>query len=367
MSSDFYSGYRSIAVNGIDLTHVTDLSITRAGYEKETFNVVNDNNDHDVHLEKRGEGSLTFKGIGGAADDPVSHIDGDQNDPHTLYDLIMNTIGYAEWDITNDVFSYAEAVYNSPPSTDQAYIQRILETRVTSWGGNGLGINDDPDEEGMAFPIIAGGEDIYTIKLHLASSSGDKIHTFDLEIWDDSSDEPNAKLTNSSTITIHNTDAGEAGSDDATNDYIAFPVDSDDWVTIDMSDNTPNIMGTASLTIGTKYWIVIRNTTTAGEELSVSEQVPAIYSDQSGVLALDMSAPSWTTRYPVLNIVQFQTADGMKVEVYDYKDATKATGTKYTFTKVKFMDDSGMSIAPMKAVEGRVHWFAQGADVTQIT
>jgi hypothetical protein len=254
--------------------------------------------------------------------------------------------------------------------TPEACTQRIVEIRQTESTASQKIDQESSEEEAWAQSFVAGGEDIYLIRLKLYNTAGTPVETFDLEIWDDNSGVPNAKVSSTNTVTVN---CG-AGSDDETNDYIGALTTGTTyadatWETIDMSDSTPDIMDGENLTIGETYWLVIRNTTTTTDDLFVNYTSNDRY--EGGQCKRDDnigSSPVWgdaaAGAADLAFIIQFYTAEGLQLDFYDYDSSS--TGIHYTFKKVKCTSDSGLTVSPMQAAQGTLSWVSEDVTITSI-
>lgn len=348
----FLAVKRRITIDGIDVTHLADIVVDDMGMKTVVLQVNDHNYDVEVDLVHKASGSISIWGKDSAYG----------NDPMPLVDFVSLVSGYAQYDTTNDIVEYT---YDCQDSTTTGTLgpKRIIEIRQTQATASTT-IDDDATEEALAQQFIAAGEDINLVRLKLREPVGTDLNSFDLEIWTDSgSDKPNAKLANTNTVTVN----CSAGTDDATNDYIGALTEHADytgatWETIDMSADTPNIMGTASLTLGTLYWLVIRNTVAAGEDLGVCYTTN---NNNANGLALGdddvTNSPAWgdgpASITDLTYVIQFEAAAGHQIKIYDYKNATN--GALFTFNGVKFDPSSSTAFDPKTVVKATLKWTAQ--------
>jgi len=190
-----------------------------------------------------------------------------------------------------------------------------------------------------------------------------KVEAFDLEIWTDNAGVPNAKLASTNTVTVY----ASAGSNTATTAYIGALTTGTTqadatWETVDMSADLPNIMGTATLTVGTAYWLVIRNVQGANDDLGVCHTT---INDYEGGVALQdddvTSSPAWgdapAGTMDLTFIIQCEAEEGHEIWLYDYKSST--TGHYWKFQGVSFTNDVGVTMTPKKVTEGTLKWTAR--------
>lgn len=347
----FLAVKRRITIDGIDVTHLADIVVDKMNMNTVVLQVNDHNYGVEVDLVHGASGSVAIWG--------KDSLYG--NDPMPLIDFVSLVSGYAQYDTTNDIIEYTYDDQDAD-TTGTYGPKRIIELRQTEATASTT-IDDDTDEEAMAQQFIAAGEDINLIRLKIREPVATDLDSFDLEIWTDSANKPNAKLTNSNTVTVN----CSAGSDDATNDYIGALTEHADytgatWETIDMSADLPNIMGTASLTLGTTYWLVIRNTVGAGEDLGICYTTND-NSDNGLALGDDdiQTAPAWgdgpASITDLTFVIQFEAAAGHQIKIYDYKDSTN--GCLFTFSGVKFLLSSSVAFDPKTVVKATLKWTAQ--------
>lgn len=353
MTKSMFTEKRRVTIDGIDLTWLVDISIGNMGVERETFNCHDDVYDHDIDLPSKyvADGSITVKGI----DNNYG------NDPMTALDFFSQLVGFAQYDTATGVVAMT---YDSKDQTTTGLMdgKRTIEIRQVEATASTT-IDDDATEEAMAQQFIAAGEEITAIKLKLREPVGTDLNSFDLEIWsDDGSDKPSAKVASTNTVTVN----CSAGSDDETNDYIGALTEHADytgatWETIDMSASTPDILDGEELTVGTKYWLVIRNTVGAGEDLGIcyttnsnTDNGLALGDDDIGTGPVWGDAPAGIT--DLTYIIQFEAAEGHEIIIYDYKDST--SGYYWKFEGVCFPDGS-VNPSPKQSTEFTINWTAQ--------
>ena len=184
-----------------------------------------------------------------------------------------------------------------------------------------------------------------------------------MEIWSDAANKPNAKVASTNTVTV---DCG-AGVDTETTDYIgALDIGAGfadgAWETIDMSLSLPDIMDGEDLTIGTTYWLVIKETATTTDDLFICYSSNDNYEGGKCLRDDDVDvAPAWgdatAGAEDLTFIIQFQAAAGHQIKIYDYKDST--TGYVWTYSGVKFATSSSVALTPNEVVKGTLKWSAQ--------
>jgi len=329
-------------------------------------------------------------------------------------------------------------------------VQRISEIR--NIGSNAShNIDDTPTEESWAQSFICGGEDIYKIKLKLATVTASPIDSFDIEIWSNhASGYPDAKLTNSKTMRVYNSsgttdftntpsdlylgstasitafaDAGGGDvtvtsanhglssgtlvtisgttnyngtfsissvttntfditdtwvSDDGTGTWVSHPIahaaspiyTDTDWITLDLSGQSAKnaLISTGTFTIGTTYWLVIRNPLAATEKLYVSYDSAGDYDGGFALNEDNISSPSSWDDSPggsavdLSFIIQFLTDAGYQIRIHDFVDAAETSSIIYQFDSVRFMTDSGVGFEPKKATEGTLNWESKEISIT---
>lgn len=362
MTTDFFATKRRVTINGVDVSNLIDITVDKQTRAMEEFDVMDDHFGRNVHLDGyEASGAVGMKAIHSAGTDPMP-----------LIDALSLTSGFGEFDTTNEIVTMT---YDDQSATEESAVsgkygpKRLFEIRQTDDdSSNGFTDNGSTDEA-WAQQFIAGGEDINLIRLKLYNLTGNIVDRFDLEIWtDDGADKPDAKLASSNTVVVMCT----SGSDDATTDYIgALTIGTGyadaTWETIDMSSDTPNILGSATLTIGTLYWLVIRNVDNGGgDDLYINLNTTT--NDYGGGVALRdnniLSSPAWDDApagtQDLCFVIQFEAEQGHTVVVYDYKNATEGYYT--TYYGVKFTNDSGATLAPKAVVEGNLRWTAESVD-----
>jgi hypothetical protein len=343
-----------------------NCSIDRLEKRSQALQCLDYNRDIEVFFGEYAEGSLEFT--------PVDRRYA--NDPASALDVLGFALGHIEYDTTAEEIELIQTDNldsRSQTANDIAGTQRIVELRQTHVSASHYISDSGAADEAWAQQFIAGGENIYVVRLKIYDLTGnpDPLETFDLEIWSDNgSDKPNAQLASTNTVTVNCT----GGVDDATNDYIGALDQGTTyadaaWETIDMSDNTPNIMGSATLAIGTLYWLVIRNVADVDDDLGVcyttteyNENGLALQDDDVDNSPLWGDAPANTE--DLTFILQFYTDDGLQLDFYDY--ATTTTGVRYTFKKVKCLNSSGLSVSPMQVAQGSLKWTSEDVVISTI-
>lgn len=352
---NFYATGTRVTIDGIDVTDLLDVSVSEQGKEFEDFDVLDDQFTRSVELDSyMANGTVRIK----------SKHNIYSSDPMGIGDFFSLIAGYSQYDTANDII---EMVFDSGDQTTTGLKgpPRIVEIRQTEATASTT-IDDDATEEALAQQFIAAGEEIIAIKLKLREPVSTDLNSFDLEIWtDDGSDKPDAKLSSTNTVTVN----CSAGSDDETNDYIGALTEAADytgatWETIDMSASTPDILDGESLSIGTKYWLVIRNTAAAGEDLGVCYTTNNNF---DGGLALGddniQSSPVWgdgpANITDLTFVIQFEASEGHTMRIYDYD--TSSTGYYTQYNGVKF-ERAQVSPGAKKAQEATLNWTAQTVD-----
>jgi len=352
MTSDFLATKRRFTIDGIDVTNLVDITVDEQGPKFDAFDVLDDVYGRQAELTTdMASGSVRIK----ARDNSYG------NDPMNLSDFFSLAFGYSQYDTATGIVSM---VFDTGDQTtpDLMGPKRIVELRQTEAATYHYISDSGAVDEAWAQSFIAAGEDINLIRLKLFDKVATKVESFDLEIWTDNVGVPNAQLALSNTVTVH----ASAGADDATNDYIGAlttGVSQADatWETVDMSANLPNIMGTAVLTIGTTYWLVIRNVLDADDDLGVCYTTAA--NNENGVALQDddvTAAPAWgdapAGTADLTYIIQFEAAEGHEVRIYDYKSATAGFYTNYE--GVRFFK-AQVKPAAQKTTESTINWTAQ--------
>lgn len=352
MVKEFFAIKRRVTIDGIDCTHLADIVVDNQDKKVHTLVVNDDNYDHDVELGPHtASGSVAIWG----KDSEYG------NDPMPLIDFVSLISGFGQYDTTNDIVEYT---YDSQSATVTGTMgpKRTIEIRQTEATASTT-IDDDPTEEAMAQQFIAAGEEITAIKLKLREPVGTDLNSFDLEIWTDSANKPDAILASTNTVTVN----CSAGADDETNDYIGALTEHADysgatWEVIDMSESTPDILDGESLTIGTKYWLVIRNTVAAAEDLGICYTTND--NTETGLALGDndvTNSPVWgdgpANIKDLTFIIQFEAAAGHQIKIYDYKDST--TGYVWTYNGVKFLSSSPVAFNSNEVVKATLKWSAQ--------
>jgi hypothetical protein len=360
MTKPFLADPSRVELNGVDVSHLINFSIDTLKKRSEVFQSLDYDHDVEVEFGEYAEGTLEFR--------PMDRAYG--NDPSTVVDVLGFALGHAEYDTATDFITLV-TTDDLDSDTPEAASQRIVEVRqVDSTASHAISDSGAADEA-WAQQFIAGGEDIYLVRFKLYNASGDIVTSFELELWsDDGSDKPDAKLASTNTVLV----TCGAGSDDATNDYIgALTVGSSyndaTWETIDMSANTPNLLGTATMTIGTKYWLVLRNVLAADKNLYVNYTTTE-YNDNGVALQDDDvdNSPAWgdapANTKDLAFILQFYTTEGLQLDFYDY--ATTTTGLQYTFKKVMCTNESGLSVSPQQVAQGVLKWTSEDVTISTI-
>jgi hypothetical protein len=355
-TTKFFAIKRRVTIDGVDITHLADIVVDEAIKETTILQV----NDHNYSVEVE---LGTYMATGSVAVWGKDSVYG--NDPMPLIDFVSLISGFGQYDTTNDVVKYT---YDSQSAyaTGVYGPKRLIEVRQTEGTADDL-IDDDPNEEALAQQFIAAGEDINLIRLLLREPIGTDLNTFDLEIWtDDGSDAPNAKVASTNTVTVN----CSGGVDDETNAYIGALTEGADytsatWETIDMSADTPDILDGESLTLGDLYWLVIRNTTAAGEDLGVSYTTRT--NTLNGIALGDddvTNSPAWgdgpANITHLAYVIQFEAAAGHQIKIYDYKDST--SGYVWTYSGVRFSPSSSVAFSPKTVVKATLKWSAQDVD-----
>lgn len=362
MTKAFLAEPSRVELNGVDVTHIMNITIDDLRRRFESIESLDYHHTVEVEFGEYGTGTLEFR--------PMHRTYG--NDPSTALDVLGFALGHAEYDTTNDVIDVI-STDNLDSTTTLASTQRIVEIRQVEATSSQKIDNEGGAEEAWAQSFVAGGEDIYLIRLKLYDTAGTKLESFDIEIWDDdggSPGKPNAQLASTNTVTVN----CSAGSDDETNAYIGALTSGTGfgdatWETIDMSASTPDIMDGEDLAIGTTHWLVIRNTATTTDDLFVCFTSNDQYEGGRCLRDDDVgNSPVWgdaaAGALDLSFIMQFYTADGLQLDFYDYSSATE--GLHYTFKKVKCTSDSGISASPMQAAQGTLKWVSEDVVVTSI-
>lgn len=348
---NFYVSGTRVTIDGVDVTDLVDVTVSEQGVQFDEFDVLDDQYKRYAELDSfMASGTVRIK----------SKYNTYSNDPMGSMEFLSLIAGYSQYDTTNDI---VEMVFDSAEqtTTDLKGPKRIVELRQTEALASHYISDSGSADEAFAQSFVAAGEDIYLVRLKLYDKAATKVESFDLEIWDDSGGSPNAKLTNTNTVTVN----CDTGSDDATNDYIGALTSGTGygdatWETIDMSANTPNIMGTASLTIGTTYWLVIRNVQDANDDLGVTYSTSDRYDGGEAKQDDDVgNSPAWgdhTAAKDLTFVIQCQAAEGHTMRIYDYDTSTTGYYTQYN--GVRF--SRGQASPSAKATqENTLNWTAQ--------
>jgi hypothetical protein len=353
MTSRFFAIKRRVTIDGIDVTHVTDIAVDNRDLERENVDIHDHNFGVEIDLDKyNAAGSLTIK----AKDNAYG------NDPMPLIDFFSLISGYGEYDTTNDVVNYT---HDSQSNTTTGTIgpNRIVEIRQTEATASQKIDNEAGTSEAWAQSFVAAGEDISAVKLKCYTTAGGPLESFQMEIWsDDGAGKPNAKVASTNTVTVY----CSAGVDTETDDYIgaltngAAYTDAT-WETIDMSLSLPDIMDGEDLVIGDTYWLVMKETATTTDDLFICYSSNDNYEGGKCLRDDDVDvAPAWgdatAGAKDLTFVIQFEAKAGHQIKIYDYKDAT--TGYVFTYNGVSF-DTASMNFAAKKAAEATLKWKAQ--------
>ena len=355
MVKEFFAIKRRVTVDGIDVTHLADIVVDKQDKKVQTLQVNDDNYDHDVELGSHdASGSVSVWGKDNAYG----------NDPMPLIDFVSLISGYAQYDTTNDIVEY---VYHSQSASVTGTLgpTRLIEIRQTEATASQKIDNEGGDSEAWAQSFVAAGEDIYAIKLKCYTTAA-AVESFQMEIWsDDGAGKPNAKVASTNTVTV---DCG-AGVDTETTDYIgALDIGAGfadaAWETIDMSLSLPDIMDGEDLTIGTTYWLVIKETATTTDDLFIAYSSNDNYEGGACLRDDDVDVgPVWgdatAGAEDLTFIIQFEAKAGHQIKIYDYKDST--TGYVWEYNGVKFDTSSPVVFNPNEVVKATLKWTAQQA------
>jgi len=363
MTTDFFATKRRITVNGVDVSNLIDITVEKQTKAQEEFDVMDDHFGRNVHLEGyESSGAIGMKAIHQTAG----------TDPMPFIDALSLTMGYGEYNTTDGV---VRMVYDDRSATEESATsgkygpKRVFEIRQTDHDtSNGITDNTTTDEA-WAQQFVAGGEDINAVKLKIYNVTAALVERFDLEIWtDDGSDAPLAQVASTNTVIVN----CSAGADDEYNAYIgALTLGTGHgdatWETVDMSANTPDIMDGEALSIGTLYWLVIRNVDNGGGHdlfvninTSTDEYGGGVAKKDNDIAVSPVWGDAPAGTQDIAFVIQFEAEQGHTVRVYDYKNATEGYYT--TYSGVMFTNDSGISMAPKAVVEGNLRWTAQSVD-----
>lgn len=361
MTNYFFKNPMRFELNGVDVTQVLSLSVDNIGKESETFSVLDTNHDIEAEFYTMANGTMEMKAKHRLY----------ANDPSSLMDVLGFSLGHVEYDTTNDVITLVDDDLTSYDS-DESSTGRIVEIRQTEATASHAISDSGVADEAWAQSFIAAGEEIYKIAVKVYASAGTPSEQFDIEIWTDdggSPNKPNAKLASSNTVTVYAT----SGSDSATSYYLghAFSTGSSyvdaDWETIDFSGVT-DLTGSATLTVGTVYWLVFRNVgATANDDLFFAYTTNDGNENGKALQDDDIeNSPAWgdapASTQDLTFIVQCLTTDGLRLTIYDYYDST--SGIKYQFDKVKISSSSGYGFNPKQVSTGTVNWSSDNVTIS---
>jgi len=340
---------RRVELNGHDFSHILSVSIDSMEKEEEEFNVIEDSFNHYVEYEDFASGSIGLKDQYRTGAEPT-----------TFLDALGFAMGHTEYDATNDIIKHVDdnlSAAGELTTGDGSAPQRIVELRNIT-GGNTIDRTSDGGTTNPALgqSFIAPGEDINSlIRLKFKTTTGNVAESFDVAIHSDNSGSPAATaLSGSSTVTWSN--ATQTWSESA----VTWEVD------------TTDILGSATLTIGTTYWLVIDNIqTVSGDVVSFSYSTSDDYS--GGTLKKNSNfggGGNWVVTNltdAILDfVIQFKTNTGLQLTIYDYTDTAQTTGIKYQFDSVKIMSDSGAQMEPKKVTEGTLKWASRSVTISTI-
>ena len=355
MVNYFYKNPMRVEINGVDVTHVLSFTVDAIARESEIFSVLDTNHDIEAEFYNMANGSMEMKAM---------HRE-HGSDPASLMDVLSFALGHWEYDTATDSLALVDDDLTSMTS-GEASTGRIVEIRQTEALGSQKIDNEGGDSEAWAQSFVAGGEDIYAIKLKCYTTVGGPLESFQMEIWSDSAGLPDAIVASTNTVTVE----CDTGVDTETTDYIGA-LDNGSafghavWETIDMSLSLPDIMDGESLVIGDTYWLVIKETATSTDDLFIAYSTNDNYAGGECKRDDDVDvAPAWgdatAGAKDLCFIIQFMTDDGLQISVYDYYDGT--SGIKYQFDKVKISNDSGYGFTPKQVTTGSINW--SSSDVT---
>ena len=351
----FFAVKRRITIDGIDVTHLADIVVDDMGMETVVLQVNDHNYGVEVDLVHKASGSISVWG--------KTSLYG--NDPMPLIDFVSLVSGFAQYDTTNDIVEYT---YDSQDAVTPGTYgpNRIIEVRQTEATASQKIDNEGGDSEAWAQSFVAAGEDIYAIKLKCYTTAAGPLESFQMEIWSDdggSPNKPSAIVASTNTVTV---DCG-AGVDTETTDYIGALDNGAGfadavWETIDMSLSLPDIMDGEDLTIGTTYWLVIKETATTTDDLFIAYSSNDNYEGGKCLRDDDVDvAPAWgdatAGAEDLAFIIQFKATAGHQIKIYDYKNSTN--GSLTTFNGVKFDPSSSTALDPKTVVKATLKWTAQ--------
>lgn len=237
------------------------------------------------------EGTIEFRAVlKEGSNDPLDVMDGFLRTSYSYYDTTTSRVVHSsvkyDWSYEEDG---ALGVPKKPFEFRQ--VEATADTAVQS----------DSDDK-IAFSFIAGGDLLKLFRFKAREDTDGEVTAFNLEIWSDNSGSPGAKLAGTNTLNITGIDPADGA------DYTSA-----DWITVDFETN--DILGSATLTKGTKYWLVIDSVDT--DELYVSYTGNNRYAD-GDVYTYDGSWAQVSGATPTYIIQFYNTYGGHNIRVRTY-------------------------------------------------
>lgn len=204
--------------------------------EHETIQSIYDAHDRYVQIDEYARGTLEVEF--------VAHIDGNINDPMALFDALGMKSTYSYYDTANDKLVHSSEHYDWSEVGTLGQPVIPIEIRQIEQDSS-ADLDSDGTKRKIAFKFKAAGESLDDMLFTVQEAVDGDVAGWDMEIWSDDSGEPNSQLVGSSTLNV--TAAGDHEPGDG-----AMA-----WAHVD-----DDIMGTATLTVGTDYWLVFIGTDT---------------------------------------------------------------------------------------------------------
>jgi len=271
------------------------------------------------------------------------------NDPVPMMDVLGFNDRYSYFDTVTETVIHSSETYGWSDEADGSLgmPQVPIELRQTESGVTG-DISNGANNM-MAFRFKAAGEDIHRLVILCEDVTASEVTSLILQVWSDSSGDPDAVIPSSNTPAISITPSSDA------EDYLVL-TDLEEGATNDLLDGE-------ELTVGDWYWLVVD--ANHAEALTIHGTVNSRYSG-SDVQVSDDGGSTWSAaansmENMVFTLQFYHKYGGHSVKVYEYNagedkyilndcqacnvliDAPAYASQKATRVKIKFKSNYAIS------------------------
>lgn len=180
----------------------------------------------------------------------IAQVNGDCNDPLEMMDVLGFNDSYSYFDTSTESVLHSSTVYNFTDEASGAMGRPQVPIELRQTNADAVqGIENDASAiNKVAFRFKAMAEDLHSFSFKAYDISGLDVTSVILEVWSDSSGDPDAKVASTNTVT----ETGMTITD-------GTGVGDADWETItDLEEGAANdLLNGQELTVGDWYWIVI--------------------------------------------------------------------------------------------------------------